>query len=229
MALAKFCRVAPKTIRMLDLRQRVAGLTTAMELGFPHSGMRCPPCRSHRLGCAFGPSCVAHQPVIHVPWEGSLSCLSRCTVPQRLLLDGGPVGGHSDPLPFTGPPSPSSPLCRSGGGDIAGGRSDGSVEINVPDQEMQAVQNDYRAVTRSRTIGAGASTTTWPSRPSGRFSGSRGRPGRSTGCSLAVSTMGNRGHAVYGSNPGPCRPPVPNPLTSWNAVSGLREPRHFGG
>jgi hypothetical protein len=109
MALAKFCRVTPKTIRMLDLGQRVAGLTTAMRLSFPHSGMRCPPCRSHRLGYAFGPSCVAHQPVIHVPWEGSLSCLSRCTVPQRLLLDGGPVGGHSDPLPFTGPPSPSSP------------------------------------------------------------------------------------------------------------------------
>ena len=66
MALAKFCRVTPKTIRMLDLGQRVAGLTTAMRLSFPHSGMRCPPCRSHRLGYAFGPSCVAHQPMIHV-------------------------------------------------------------------------------------------------------------------------------------------------------------------
>ena len=29
MALSKFCRVTPKTIRMLDLRQRVSGLTTA--------------------------------------------------------------------------------------------------------------------------------------------------------------------------------------------------------
>jgi hypothetical protein len=90
MALAKFCRVTPKTIRMLDLGQRVSGLTTAMRLGFQHSGMRCPRCRSHRLGYAFCPSCVAHQPVIHVPWEGSLSCLSRCTVHQRLLLDGCP-------------------------------------------------------------------------------------------------------------------------------------------
>ena len=73
-------------------------------------------------------------------------------------------------------------------------------------------------VTRSRTIGAGASTTTWPSRPGGRLPGSRGRRGRSTRCSVAVWTMGNRGHAVYGNNPGPCRSSVPNPLTSSNPV-----------
>ena len=73
-------------------------------------------------------------------------------------------------------------------------------------------------VTRSRTIGAGASTTTWPSRPGGHLPGSRGRRGRSTRCSVAVWTMGNRGHAVYGNNPGPCRSSVPNPLTSSNPV-----------
>jgi hypothetical protein len=49
-----------------------------------------------------------------------------------------------DPLTFTGPHSPSSHLCRSCGADIAGGKSDGSVEINVQDQ-VQAVENDYRA------------------------------------------------------------------------------------
>ena len=72
MALSKFCRVTPNRIRTLDLRQRVSGLTTAMLLGFQHSGVQCPRCSSHRLGYAFCPSCVANQPVIHVPWEWSL-------------------------------------------------------------------------------------------------------------------------------------------------------------
>ena len=76
MALSKFCRVTPNRIRTLDLRQRVSGLTTAMLLGFQHSGVQCPRCSSHRLGYAFCPSCVANQPVIHVPWEWSLSCLT---------------------------------------------------------------------------------------------------------------------------------------------------------
>ena len=60
-------------------------------------------------------------------------------------MDGCPVCSHSDPLTFTGPDSPSSGLCGSCGGDIAGGRPDGQVEINVHDEEMQAVENDYRA------------------------------------------------------------------------------------
>lgn len=145
MALSKFCRVRPKTVRMLDLRHRVSGLTTAMLLAFKHSGVGCPRCSSNRIGYAFCPSCVANQPVIHVPWEWSLSCLSRCTIHQRFLLDGCPLCGHSDPLTFTEPHSPDSRLCRSCGGDIAGGKSDGSVEINVQDEEMQAVENDYRA------------------------------------------------------------------------------------
>ena len=145
MALSKFCRVRPKTVRMLDLRHRVSGLTTAMLLAFKHSGVGCPRCSSHRIGYAFCPSCVANQPVIHVPWEWSLSCLSRCTIHQRFLLDGCPLCGHSDPLTFTEPHSPDSRLCRSCGGEIAGGKSDGSVEINVQDEEMQAVENDYRA------------------------------------------------------------------------------------
>ena len=138
-ALARFCRVAPKTIRMLDLCQRVPSLTSHMFLRFPRDDFQFARYTSQRLGYTFCPLCIADQPVIHVPWEWSLCYLARCTIHSIPLLEGCPACGESDPLTFT---DTSSALCRSCGEYLGG--STGTADITA-ESEIDVVQNDYRA------------------------------------------------------------------------------------
>ena len=139
MALSRFCRVAPRAIRMLDLSQRLPNLTAVMLLRF-RSGW-CPPYARDRVRYSFCPSCLAEQKVVHVPWDWSLSCLSRCSVHRRPLLEVCPVCGESDPLAFTGPDSPSSLRCRSCDGGLVGT----THEIDDGDGDLQMVEDAYRA------------------------------------------------------------------------------------
>jgi len=139
MALARFCRVAAGTIRMLDLRQRLPGLTTAMLLRFQNGGWYYPRYAWERVRYAFCPACLAEQKIVHVPWDWSISCLMRCTVHRRPLMEGCPVCGEPDPLAFTGLFS-TSLRCRSCAGVLVASKHD----TNDRDQEMQAVEDAYR-------------------------------------------------------------------------------------
>ena len=143
MALSRFCRVAPNWIRMLDLRQRIPDLTLPPVVGFEHGDALCPRFSSHRVSYAFCPSCLADQPAIHVPWQWSMSCLSRCAVHRRLLLEKCPACGQSDPLTFTGPDCFLSILCRSCGGYL-NTSTDASADMSC-ERDIHAVENDYRA------------------------------------------------------------------------------------
>jgi TniQ len=137
-ALARFCRVPPKTIRMLDVRQRIPGLTRDSFLRLQREDFPFPRCTSRRLGYAFCPSCIASQRVIHVPWEWSLSYQAQCSVHGRPLLECCPACGAPDPLTFTDDPCV---LCRCCGGDLRG-------SMNLADipavSETNTIQHDYR-------------------------------------------------------------------------------------
>src|SRR4051794_36833941 len=141
--LSQFCRVAPERIRRLDLRQQVPGLTPALLLGFRHVEAHCTRYRSRRLGYAFCPSCIAIQPVIHVPWEWSLACLSRCPIHRSPLLESCPTCSESDPLMFAGPGSSADALCRSCGGYL--GSSTVAPAGILGENEIQAGEDAYRA------------------------------------------------------------------------------------
>ena len=79
-ALSRFCRVAPRAVRMLDLRERFPGVTLGMLLRFHNVGWYCPRHARRRVRYSFCPSCLVEQKVIHVRWDWSLSCLIRCAV-----------------------------------------------------------------------------------------------------------------------------------------------------
>jgi hypothetical protein len=142
-ALSQFCRVAPKKIRMLDLRQRILDLTPGTLLALQHGGVLCPRYSSHRVGYGFCPSCIAVQQVIHVPWEWSVFCLSRCKFHQRPLLDRCPTCRESDPLLFTGSDSARNIICRSCGGDLRDS-TDATPDMNG-EGGIQAVEDAYRS------------------------------------------------------------------------------------
>jgi TniQ len=77
-ALAKFCRVEPEAIRMLDLGRRLPHPTSASFLRF--TGKFQVSVGSQRVGYGFCPLCIAGQTVTHLPWEWSLAWLSRCAI-----------------------------------------------------------------------------------------------------------------------------------------------------
>lgn len=147
MALSRFCRVAPRAIRMLDLSQRLPNLSTVMLLRFCSGWYR--PYAWERVRYSFCPSCLAEQKVVHVPWDWSLSCLIRCSVHRRPLLEGCRDCGETDPLAFTGPNFPSSLRCRSCDGSLVGT----THEMDDRDGALQAVEDAYRAALAGTTPG----------------------------------------------------------------------------
>ena len=139
-ALSRFCRVAPRAVRMLDLRERLPRVASGTLLRFRNVGY-CPRHTRGRVRYSFCPSCLVEQKVIHVRWDWSLSCLIRCAVHRRPLLEGCPVCGEPDPLVFTVADSPSSLRCRSCDGNLVGS----APGVDDRDGDMQAVEDAYRA------------------------------------------------------------------------------------
>src|SRR6516164_2333777 len=134
-AFSRFCRVAPRTIRVLDLREQACWLTPSMLLRFQNVGWRCPRYRSKRVRYAFCRSCLADPRVIHIPWDWGVSHLVRCTVHRRPLLDGCPACGEADPLTFAA----EDVRCRFCGSILL-------PEMDDHDHSFQAVEDAYRAV-----------------------------------------------------------------------------------
>ena len=132
-ALSRFSRVAPEMIRMLDLRVRAAGLTSSMLLRFENVGW-CRPRYRLSVRYAFCPSCLGDQRVFHFPWDWSVSCLVRCTVHRRHLLDGCPTCGELDPLTLT----EADIRCRSCGESLTG-------DMGGHDHGLHTVEECYRA------------------------------------------------------------------------------------
>jgi len=106
-----------------------------MLLRFQNVGWRCPRYRSKRVRYAVCPSCLADPRVIHIPWDGGVSHLVRCTVHRRPLLDGGPACGEADPLTFAA----EEVRCRFWGSILL-------HEMDDHDHSFQAVEDAYRAV-----------------------------------------------------------------------------------
>jgi hypothetical protein len=79
--------------------------------------------------------------IVHVPWDWSISCLIRCPVHRRPLLEGCPACGERDPLAFTGLDFPCRPRCRLCNGVLVGSKHDSDDR----DNDMQAVEDAYRA------------------------------------------------------------------------------------
>jgi hypothetical protein len=133
-ALSRFCRVPPRAIRLLDLREQAAWLTPSMLLRFHNVGWRCPRLCSERVRYAFCPSCLGCQQVIHIPWDWSVSHLVRCAVHRRPLLDGCPACGEPDPLTLAAEDI----RCRSCGDILLG-------DMDVHEHSLHAVEDAYRA------------------------------------------------------------------------------------
>ena len=144
-ALSSFCRVAQKTIRTLDICQRLPHVKPALLLRFQKADPFCPRHTLHRIRYAFCPRCLTGQRVIHVRWDWSVACLIRCAIHRAPLLDGCPVCGEADPLTFAaGLELIPSPLCRSCGNDLrAAADSPDSIK---QENEIQAVEDAYREV-----------------------------------------------------------------------------------
>jgi TniQ len=108
-ALAQFCRVPVKTLRALDLRQRVPNLNPALLLRFSKASHICPRRSYQRVRYAFCPVCLFTDPVTHIRWDWSLACLVRCSIHRVRLRDGCEICGDSDPLTFSAPNAPPNP------------------------------------------------------------------------------------------------------------------------
>src|SRR5215472_7723957 len=145
-ALAKFCRVAPEKIHTLDLRLRAAHLSPALLLRYAQNPALfwCPRCSLRRVRYGFCPLCLANQRRIHVRWDWSVACLSRCAFHRAPLLDGCPACGEPDPLTFSGFDSPSTALCRSCGSDLTASQNDAQGARSKSD--IRAVEDAYRAM-----------------------------------------------------------------------------------
>jgi hypothetical protein len=142
-ALSRFCRVAPETIRRLDLRQRAPYLHPALLLRFQNADSFCPRYSLHRVRYAFCPLCITEQQIIHVRWDWTIACLIRCTVHRAPLLDECPACGDADPLMFPEPDSSASRLCRSCGSALHGfAHSPKSIQR---EEDVRAVEDAYRA------------------------------------------------------------------------------------
>ncbi|MBV9611479.1 MAG: TniQ family protein, partial [Acidobacteriaceae bacterium] len=142
-ALSRFCRVAQKAIRMLDIHRRLPYLKPALLLRFSNAHPICARYTLHRIRYAFCPLCIASQRVIHVRWDWSIACLIRCALHRTPLLDGCPVCGEADPLTFAaGLELLPSPLCRSCGNDLSA--SADSPKSIQQESEIQTVEDAYR-------------------------------------------------------------------------------------
>ena len=60
-ALSRFCRVAPRAVRMLDLRERLPRVTSGTLLRFQNVGWYCPRHTRGRVRYSFCPSCLVEQ------------------------------------------------------------------------------------------------------------------------------------------------------------------------
>jgi hypothetical protein len=140
-ALSRFCRVAPRAVQMLDLRERLPRVASAMLLRFDKVSSYCPRHTRRRVRYSFCPACLVEQKVIHVRWDWSLSCLIRCAVHRRPLLEGCPLCSEPDPLTFTGSGAPSCLRCRSCEGSLVGTNH----EMGGRDDDMEPVEDAYRA------------------------------------------------------------------------------------
>ena len=144
-ALAQFCRVVPAQIRALDLRERAPHLNPALLLRFHDTSLVwCPRCSLSRVRYAFGPPCLASQKVIHVRWDWSVACLTRCAIHRTALVDGCPGCREPDPLTFSGFLSSASYACRTCGADLTASPRD--AENVRRRSDIQAIEEDYRAM-----------------------------------------------------------------------------------
>ena len=154
-ALSRFCRVEPGTVRMLDLRERLPLLTPTVLLRFQNAGSLVPRHVPARVRYSFCPLCLVDQKVAHVRWDWSLSCLIRCAVHRRPLLEGCSTCGEPDPLTFTNADAPSSVRCRSCDGYLV----ESQHQMDDRDVDLQTVEAAYRTALSGMAPGLLAKAT----------------------------------------------------------------------
>jgi hypothetical protein len=126
-AMARFSRIPVSKLHLLDLRTRLQ-------------------LRSRRLGYAFCPTCIAHQPRVYVRWEWAFPALLSCHTHKSLLIHGCAACGEDDPLPVGAIPSGAVVQCRSCGARLASTIPDSS--IRPIDDTHIIIQQAYSAALR---------------------------------------------------------------------------------
>jgi TniQ len=117
-AFSQFSRVHFHTLNALDLDARLQRSDRAVLLRFPSSSKLSPRRCDLRAGYAFCPLCIAHDSIIHVPWDWCFAGLIRCSVHDALLQFGCQACEEPDPLIFGPTLTIPSHACRSCGIDL---------------------------------------------------------------------------------------------------------------
>ncbi|HEY6764620.1 MAG TPA: TniQ family protein [Candidatus Sulfotelmatobacter sp.] len=145
-AMARFSRTPVSKLHLLDLRTRLQQAEHALLLSFRDISHQRERLRSRRVGYAFCPTCIAHQPRVYVRWEWAFPALLRCHTHKSLLIHGCAACGEDDPLPFGAIPSAAVVQCRSCGARLASTIRDSSI-WPIDDTHI-IIQHAYRAALR---------------------------------------------------------------------------------
>ena len=145
-AMARFSRTPVSKLHLLDLRTRLQRAEHALLLSFRDISHQRERLRSRRLGYAFCPTCIAHQPRVYVRWEWAFPALLCCHTHKSLLIHGCAACGEDDPLPVGAIPSGAVLQCRSCGARLASTIPDSS--IRPIDDTHIIIQQAYSAALR---------------------------------------------------------------------------------